>query len=568
MNSIKITIFSLCLMNPWVSHAASAPSWIKQGWTAKERAYWHYKSAGQALAPESWLISLERSNSRSMLMDRKYLRSLGFIFGPRTKYNQKGLPVGFSVAPKESPVAGYVGFTCSACHTGEITYRNKTLYIDGASSLVDDTSFIQEYYSALGETYEDPKKWSRFFRRVSVHEDIAETQLKDQVKESLGNIKWSATAASNAPGIPVEGGPGRMDPFNTIGNGLFGFRLLAPENYAAIDAPVNPPYLWDVWRFNWVHYNSSFTEPMARNVLQILGNGGVTNFLDPNGNPAPAPDKWNSSIDFIAAQELEVGIRNLSAPKWPTNLFGRYNKKSAIAGKRLFEENCSDCHSPRPIVTEERHMAQLAVSTIPQDLMGTDPNELQAMKRLFNAEKLTGISGPRTTAPDGLKFVIESIKTRGYDLLGYNQQQRAEADGFGRPDWIRAANGYKARTLDGIWATPPFLHNGSIPNMYELLSPQSERSSTFYVGTKVYDPKKMGYVKTNSGFLLDTRLPGNSNQGHEFSNDKRPGVIGRALTHAERYDLIEYLKALPDMPPSELEPVHFDWEWTPHANNP
>ncbi len=115
---------------------------------------------------------------------------------------------------------------------------------------------------------------------------------------------------------------------------------------------------------------------------------------------------------------------------------------------------------------------------------------------------------------------------------------------------MRAEMYYKARPLDGIWATAPFLHNGAVPNLYELLSPVAERSETFYLGSRLFDPEKVGYNtgRIEGGFELDTSQPGNSNKGHEFKgakDDKKgDGVIGRYLGPEERKALIEYLKSL------------------------
>ena len=101
-----------------------------------------------------------------------------------------------------------------------------------------------------------------------------------------------------------------------------------------------------------------------------------------------------------------------------------------------------------------------------------------------------------------------------------------------------------------MWATPPFLHNGSVPNLYEMLIPARERSKKFYVGRE-FDPVKVGVDTTErpGAFLLDTSLPGNSNAGHSFENGKRGnGVIGPLLTEAQRWALIEYLKSIPEEP--------------------
>ncbi|MCY1432981.1 hypothetical protein D9M71_489990 [compost metagenome] len=106
---------------------------------------------------------------------------------------------------------------------------------------------------------------------------------------------------------------------------------------------------------------------------------------------------------------------------------------------------------------------------------------------------------------------------------------------------------YKARPLDGIWATPPYLHNGSVPNLFQLLSPVAERDSQFYVGTFEYDPKFVGYrtERFPGGFLYKTSVTGNSNRGHEFRDGcRKDGVIGRALSPEERWALVEYLKVL------------------------
>lgn len=94
---------------------------------------------------------------------------------------------------------------------------------------------------------------------------------------------------------------------------------------------------------------------------------------------------------------------------------------------------------------------------------------------------------------------------------------------------------YKGRPLNGIWATAPYLHNGSVPNLDELLKPAAERQSPFRVGSREFDPEKVGFRSDVGPFAFDATLPGNSNAGHEYS---------RPLTEDERQALIEYLKTL------------------------
>jgi hypothetical protein len=98
-------------------------------------------------------------------------------------------------------------------------------------------------------------------------------------------------------------------------------------------------------------------------------------------------------------------------------------------------------------------------------------------------------------------------------------------------------NSYKARPINGIWASAPYLHNGSVPSIYDLLLPAAQRPVTFYVGNIELDLVKVGHVYSeapNTSFY-DTRLRGNSNAGHEY---------GTQLTDEERWALVEYVKNL------------------------
>ena len=114
--------------------------------------------------------------------------------------------------------------------------------------------------------------------------------------------------------------------------------------------------------------------------------------------------------------------------------------------------------------------------------------------------------------------------------------------------------GYKARPLNGIWATAPCFHNGSVPSLYETLLPSNRRSPAFFVGSRRFNPIHVGFDTSNcdGGSLfrvLDENcqpIPGNSNHGHEgpgFTETKENGVW-REFTDGERWDLVEYMKSL------------------------
>jgi len=183
---------------------------------------------------------------------------------------------------------------------------------------------------------------------------------------------------------------------------------------------------------------------------------------------------------------------------------------------------------------------------------------------------LDAINLSRVNIGQGLNILGLIIRDKYYSDRGFSDAMRGCYEGFGMLDLPQVVSGYKPRPLQGVWATPPFLHNGSIPNLYELLSPAYERSTKFYVGRREFDPEKVGYrldPLSKGGFWFDTRLPGNFNTGHEFRSGYVPydennpqvqyGVIGPELTPDQRYELIEYLKIHQDGPtaPPDRRPV-------------
>ena len=98
----------------------------------------------------------------------------------------------------------------------------------------------------------------------------------------------------------------------------------------------------------------------------------------------------------------------------------------------------------------------------------------------------------------------------------------------------RQADGYANAPLDGIWARAPYLHNGSVPSLDDLLKPAVERPREFRRGCSRFDPKKVGFDCT-AGTTFQVSSPGNANVGHEY---------GTSITDDERAALVEYLKTL------------------------
>jgi len=192
--------------------------------------------------------------------------------------------------------------------------------------------------------------------------------------------------------------------------------------------------------------------------------------------------------------------------------------------------------------------------------------------------QLNKIDVAQLTEGEGLNILGLLVKTKYFadHRTSYAQQQCME--GFGTLDLPQQIAGYKPRPLEGVWATPPFLHNGSVPTIYQMLLPPEQRSKKFFVGRRDYDAKHLGYVtepadaNEDDGFWLDTSLTGNHNTGHAFvatpaqmqaaradpkGHPLPPGVIGPLLSDDERYELLEYLKVHRDLPatPEDFAPT-------------
>jgi hypothetical protein len=205
---------------------------------------------------------------------------------------------------------------------------------------------------------------------------------------------------------------------------------------------------------------------------------------------------------------------------------------------------CAGCHDGGWSQPDQhgRQYREIVMKSV--DDIGTDPKSAMNFvqrKAYLSASDMTPVS-----AATGLKKVTDAVIERWLVDNAVPRDQWDDYKGYRENDW-RAPAAYRARPLNGIWATAPYLHNGSVPNLYQMLVPAAERETAFFVGSRQFDPQKVGFSSAEfpNAFQFDTSLPSNSNRGHEFRNGPLGnGVIGRELTEEERWDLIEYLKSL------------------------
>jgi hypothetical protein len=191
----------------------------------------------------------------------------------------------------------------------------------------------------------------------------------------------------------------------------------------------------------------------------------------------------------------------------------------------------------------------ITIGRIPYQEVGTDPTYMESLlTRSIRTNSTTApLFGGREVAPAAAFFggaVAASVR-RAFQEAELTQEEffaindfrfRTGEDGRPVPVPLPAPTTLKAGPLAAVWATGPYLHNGSVPTIYELLSPPEERRTVFWTGGRALDLQRLGYQSDDAPgrFRFDTSLPGNGNGGHEFP--------AGGLSPNERLAVIEYLK--------------------------
>ncbi len=537
--------------------------WANQGWSAKESEWFWHVPQGTIIMPYEWFISLEQpsKDGKGLFIEPAYMARYGFIPSAKNDSNNPdGLPIGFVKEesffdPINNITMPVAGLSCAACHTGQINYNGKGLLIDGGAAMINVTLFQDKVTVTLAETLLSTTKFDRFAKRVL--KDAYSEGSKKELKAKMKAFAKRSSAYSSAMILKnlnvVKEGFGRVDALTRIGNVVFGAGINT-ENLRPISAPVSYPPIWSVPWFDWAQYNGSIRQPMVRNVGEALGVQAIVNLVDKDRlfTSSIPVDNLKNIEDLLAGDEPFTGLQ---APKWPEDILGSLDKDKIKHGKKLYKKHCASCHLP-PMGSKEIMKAKhwekpnkfgksyLITHNIPLEEIGTDGAEVTDF---YNRRAHTdGLGLGTMNANDGLRVVTEAVAQRWYKDNNIPQDQWAKWDGF-RENKVLRPLAYRARPLNGIWSTPPFLHNGSVPNLYELLSPFTERSKEFYTGSKEFDPIFVGYQTTpfKGGFLMDTTLQGNGNSGHIFDDlPKGDGVIGPKLSKKERWALVEYLKSL------------------------
>ena len=188
--------------------------------------------------------------------------------------------------------------TCAACHTGQINVtrngRTTALRIDGGSALHAFTNanighFVPTLAASLLGTLVNPMKFNRFADAVLGPGPQGRPlgAARGRCSTSPGSSARMAWNEKVHGLVPTEEGYGRTDALARIANTVFGDHIQA-QNYAVGNAPVNYPPVWNIWKFDWVQYNASVSQPMARNIGESMGTGAEVRAARSLRQPAAA----------------------------------------------------------------------------------------------------------------------------------------------------------------------------------------------------------------------------------------------------------------------------------------
>lgn len=386
------------------------------------------------------------------------------------------LPIGLSKA-----TIGYsrVAVNCAFCHTASVRARPDDLPVIVPGAPAHQTA-AQQYVRFLAAAASDPR-----FNASNILGEIARNYRLSAVDRLLYRFvvipvtRQRLLRLKNESGWMNERpdwGPGRADVFSSIK-----FHRLGRTPDTAIGS-ADMMALWNARGDRsrglfWDGLNTSLHDAV---VTSALSAGSSRPWLDADMEKRDRTD----AREMSSLQRIEKYISSLRAPRYPFPIDQALAARGAVA----FAAECAQCHSGT-----ERQKTD------------TDPNRRNVW-----------------------------TQTAAVAYATFSDRRSWQSPRF------NTADDYVPLPLDGVWLRAPYLHNGSVPSLRDLLEPAVNRPARFRRGYDVYDPVRVGFVSDGAdaqraGTLHDTTLPGNSNAGHAYGTD---------LPADSKNALLEYLKTL------------------------
>ncbi|MCP2731120.1 c-type cytochrome [Limnofasciculus baicalensis] len=388
------------------------------------------------------------------------------------------LPIGFS---KRRVLFDRVGLNCAVCHTSTVrdTADSEPRII---TTMPANTVNLMGYIKLLSATASDPRFNAR--EMIPQIEAIADNfnPIQKLIYRFFAIPQTRDALITQGERLAFlneepEWGPGRVDTFNPYKAIQFHFPMDRLDSDELIGTS-DFPAIWN---------------QKPRQGLQLHWDGDNDSVDERNLSAALGAGVTPTTVDLDGIKRVADWLWELPPPAYPYQI----NQELATVGEKLYENNCASCHA----------FGGAKVGTVTQlPKIGTDPYRLNS-------------------------YTYELTSNQNTLYAGYPW----------RFSHFRKTNGYANMPLDGVWLRGPYLHNGSVPTLKDLLEVPENRPKEFYRGYDVFDEDNVGFVSDiaeengKKYFKFDTTVPGNSNSGHLYGTELSPG---------EKDALVEYMKQL------------------------
>jgi len=390
----------------------------------------------------------------------------------------KDLPIGFS---KRRVFIDRVGLNCAVCHTGTVRATPNSEH---------------QVMTAMPANVLNLEGYANFISATALDDRFTANRMLPEIDRISGGLNPIQKLIYRYIAIPQtrdalinqgnrlsflnnnpEWGPGRVDTFNPYKTTQFHF----PMDKLRQDELIGTSDFPSIWN------------QQPREGLQLHWDGNNTSVDERNKSAALGAGVTPATIDLPRIQRVADWLWELPPPAYPYKI----NEPLAASGEPLFQSNCASCHA---------FGGKQTGKVVPIQEIGTDPYRLDS-------------------------YTYETLSNQNTLYTGYPWRFKN----------FRKTDGYANAPLDGIWLRAPYLHNGSVPTLRDMLEVPEKRPKEFYRGYDVSDREKVGFVSDvaeengKKYFKFDTTLPGNSNSGH---------LYGTELSPADKDALVEYMKKL------------------------
>lgn len=424
-----------------------------------------------------WLFAVLPEICPEMLPGKGY-ESLGFIFE-----QGRDLPVGMS--KRRHMGIDRVFLNCAVCHTSTVrTAANaQPMLVAGMPANQLNLMGFQKFVQACV----NDRRFTPTQVVPRIEEKAGNLGLLDRhvvyplavflMKDGVGGL----TGRLRFIHMQDDWGPGRVDTFNSA-KAIFSvpFEHLPKEELVGVS---DFPAIWNQAKKQGMqlHWDGNNSRVEERNLSAAFGTGATPRL-----------------IDHASIARIEAWIATATPPAFEKNF--PIDKSQAKRGAALYKYYCSNCHGANGSDFSGEQVGKVT----PIAVIGTDRGRLDS-------------------------YTLQLAQNQG---MLYSAVPERRFRHF-RKTW-----GYANAPLDGLWLRAPYLHNGSVPTLWDLLQPAAQRPKVFWRGNDLYDPKHVGFVSTEASglFRFDTAIPGNGNAGHEGR------AYGTDLSDADKWALVEYMK--------------------------